>query len=113
MTRYSRGDVLLLPFPFADALAEKKRPVVVVSSEEFMKGGTELIVAMITSQASFGRRPGDHRLSDWRKAGLLGPSTVRSRLATINEKRVIRRLGGVIKTDMQAIDSGLRLALQL
>ena len=113
MTRYKRGDVLLLPFPFSDALAEKRRPAVVVSSGDYMASGIDIIVAMVTSRARMAPVVGDHRLNDWRAAGLVGPSTVRARLATVNGKRVIKRLGAVSKPDMAAIEDGLRSALQL
>ncbi len=33
MTGYEFGDVLLVPFPFADQTTTKRRPAVVVSSE--------------------------------------------------------------------------------
>jgi mRNA interferase MazF len=41
-----QGDVVLIPFPFADLSGQKVRPAVVVSADP---QGTELIVAFITS----------------------------------------------------------------
>ena len=113
MTPYSRGDIVLIPFPFTDAPAEKKRPAVVVSGDAYMAETIDLLVAMITSRSRLTPRPGDHRLADWRSAGLVGPSTVRARLATVHSKRVIRRLGVVSIADMTGIDDGLRAALAL
>jgi len=33
MTRYNRGDVILVPFPFSDQTTTKKRPAIIVSSD--------------------------------------------------------------------------------
>lgn len=35
MTSYKFGDVVLVPFPFTDQSASKKRPAVVVSSSAY------------------------------------------------------------------------------
>lgn len=35
MTVYERGDVVLVPFPFADQITSKKRPAVVVSFNKY------------------------------------------------------------------------------
>ena len=32
MTQFENGDVILVPFPFSNLLATKKRPAVVISS---------------------------------------------------------------------------------
>ena len=35
MTNYKFGDVVLVPFPFSNLTQEKKRPAVVISSENY------------------------------------------------------------------------------
>jgi mRNA interferase MazF len=35
MTNYSYGDIVLVPFPFTDQSAIKKRPAVIVSSDTY------------------------------------------------------------------------------
>ncbi|MBI5606452.1 MAG: type II toxin-antitoxin system PemK/MazF family toxin [Deltaproteobacteria bacterium] len=37
MTRHNRGDVILVPFPFSDQSAAKKRPVIIISSDQMNK----------------------------------------------------------------------------
>ena len=50
MTRFEFGDVLLVPFPFTDQSATKKRPAVVISSEPYNTERPDLIIMAITSQ---------------------------------------------------------------
>ena len=44
------GDVIVVPFPFTDQSAIKKRPAVVVSSESYHRDRPDLILMAITSQ---------------------------------------------------------------
>lgn len=48
----SAFDVVVVPFPFMDRPAVKRRPAVVVSSTEFNKVHEGKILAMITSTAT-------------------------------------------------------------
>ncbi len=47
MITYKRGDVILVPFPFTDLTIFKKRPCVVVSSNNFNRHGEDIIVVAI------------------------------------------------------------------
>ena len=108
---YRRGDVVLVPFPFTERLAEKQRPAVVVSTEAYYAAGNDLIIAQITSRTNPPPRPGDHLLGGWREAGLPLPSLVRARVTTIHTSRVRRLLGTLTSHDLASVDMGLRSAL--
>jgi mRNA interferase MazF len=45
---YQKGDVVLIPFPFADLTTTKTRPAVVVNVEDFERETRNITVAMIT-----------------------------------------------------------------
>lgn len=47
---YSIGDIVLMPFPYTDKLANKKRPVVVISSVD--EYGDFQVVALTSTQRS-------------------------------------------------------------
>ena len=49
-TRYKRGDIILVPFPFTDLSASKRRPALVVSPEHINDRMQDLVVVAITSQ---------------------------------------------------------------
>ncbi len=46
---YKQGDILLIPVPFSDLTSKKKRPVLVLSNNEYNKRTEDLIVAAVTS----------------------------------------------------------------
>jgi mRNA-degrading endonuclease toxin of MazEF toxin-antitoxin module len=50
-TSFEFGDIVLVPFPFTDQRATKKRPAVVVSSVVYNASRPDLIVLAITSQS--------------------------------------------------------------
>jgi mRNA interferase MazF len=111
-TAYSRGDVVLVGFVFADESGQKRRPAVVVSSPAYQRGRREVVIAAITSNVKR-RLLGDHLVADWRAAGLLFPSVVTAILRTVKQTMIDRKLGSMAKTDLQAVDRELRRCLAL
>lgn len=100
---YSQGDVLVLPFPYSDRFAEKKRPAVVVSKPALERTHGLVWVAMITSDRGL-HRPDDVKISDLSRAGLPAPSRVRpAKLATIEPGRVLRKAGTLTRADLTAV----------
>jgi mRNA interferase MazF len=51
-TRYKRGDIVLVPFPFTDLSSSKRRPALVISPDAFNEQMQDVVVAAITSQLS-------------------------------------------------------------
>ena len=90
---YRRGDVLLVQFPFSGGAGAKTRPALVVSTDAYHEEWDELLVVAITSRPPRTPRPTDYPLQDWQAAGLTQPSWVRSHLATVDRRLVLRRVG--------------------
>ncbi len=87
-------DVVVVPFPYSERLAEKRRPAVVISDEKLHRDGF-IWLAMITGAAK-DRRVGDVVIRDLAAAGLPGASMVRaSKIATAEPDRVLRRIGSI------------------
>jgi len=101
------------PFPFSERPVTKKRPAVVVSSDAYHEASNDVVIAQITSKLAARPRPGDHRVAAWQEAGLVTPSLVRVKLATLDGGLILRRLGTMPSPDMRAIDRGLVVALSL
>ncbi len=112
MITYRRGDVLLLPFPFTDLSAAKRRPVVVLSTDAYNAGRADVIVAAITSNVS-GRQPGDCPVTDLSAAGLAKPSVVKIVVGTIERSQVLRQLGSLSAGDLDAVAQAVADALGL
>jgi len=112
MTEYSRGDVVLVSFIFADETGVKRRPAVIISSDAYHTGRDEAIIAAITSRTDR-VLVGDHLIADWQGAGLLFPSVATSIIRTIKQDMINRRLGSLPAQDMRAVESKLKLALGL
>lgn len=51
-TRYKRGDIVLVSFPFTDLSSSKTRPALVVSPDSFNQTMQDLVLAAITSQGA-------------------------------------------------------------
>ncbi len=88
------------------------RPAVVVSSAAYHRARQEAVVAAITSNVRR-RLLGDYRIANWRKAGLIFPSVATGILRTIKQAMIEKKLGALIKRDMEGMDRELRHALGL
>ena len=70
------GDVVLVPFPFTDQTAAKRRPAVVVSSDAYHHERPDVIVVAVTSRTGRPVGVGDVMIEEWRQAGLLKASLI-------------------------------------
>ena len=95
------GDVVIVPFPFTDREASKRRPALVCSSKPFNRKAQHLVLAMITT-STHSPWPGDVVLHDLEAAGLPESSVVRWKLFTLDASLVIRRAGALSLRDRSA-----------
>ena len=112
MTGCEQGDVVLVRFVFADESGTKRRPAVIVSSDDYHRGRQEAIIAAITSNVAR-LLVGDHLIAGWQEAGLLYPSAATGVVRTIKQAMIERRLGDMPPADMRAIRGNLEQALGL
>lgn len=100
-------DIVVVSFPFADSSVKKRRPALVISSEEFNENHDQLILAMITT-AKHSSWQSDTELKDYTDANLTLPSIVRLKLFTLEKSMIIRRLGYLSKKDKNAVNASLK-----
>ena len=98
-------DVVVIPFPFRDRRATKRRPALIVSSENFNRTHEQSILAMITSAGS--DWPSDVAIQDWREAGLNVSCKVRFKLFTLDDTLIVRKLGALSKRDGEVVKNAL------
>lgn len=97
------GDVVLVPFPFTDQTALKRRPAVVISAQDYNARSPDIILMPVTSQLRENARYGDVAVLNWQDAGLLKPSTIKPLIATIESALIVRRLGALGPDDAAAV----------
>ena len=98
-------DVVVVPFPFTDREAERRRPALIVSSPDFNETHAQSILAMITSAG--GEWPSDVALLDWSEAGLSVPCKVRLKLFTLDDALILRKAGALSERDAEAVRRSL------
>ncbi|MCJ2094794.1 type II toxin-antitoxin system PemK/MazF family toxin [Methylobacterium sp. J-072] len=91
---FPAASVVVVPFPYSDRLAEKRRPALVVSGTAVAEAGY-VWIAMITSARNAGMA-GDIPIAELGAAGLGVASVVRPlKIACIEPNRILRRLGAL------------------
>lgn len=99
-------DVVVVPFPFTDSPASKRRPALVLSSREFNESAGHSLMAQIT-KAKQSSWPGDFRIQNV-EAGLPEQCIVRMKLFTIDNRLIQKRTGHLSATDQELVRGGLR-----
>lgn len=105
----SPGDIVIVPFPFTDREATKRRPALVCSARAFNEGSKHVVLAMITTSIA-AAWPGDVRIKDLESAGLPRDSTVRWKLFTLDASLLLRRSGTLGEADIASCRLGFPVA---
>ncbi|MFC1829071.1 type II toxin-antitoxin system PemK/MazF family toxin [Thermodesulfobacteriota bacterium] len=102
---YSRWDVVVVPFPFAERPGAKRRPALVLSNMEFNRSG-HTVLAMITTK---GHRPwpGDTEIEDYPTAGLNLPCQVRLKVFTLDNRLLLKKIGCLAENDSKKVKKSL------
>jgi len=103
---FCRNEIVLLPIPFTDLASRKVRPAVVVGHGSH-RG--DLFVVPSSSQ----RQNLDLLLQDWRAEGLNVPCGIKSRIATIEDRLLIKPAGFLSQRDQLGLEGRLRAWLGL
>jgi mRNA interferase MazF len=103
---FSISEVILLPIPFTDLSSRRVRPAIVIGHSSF---AGDLFVVPISSQL----QNVDVALLDWRSAGLNVPRGIKSQLATIESRLVVKAIGFLSPRDQESCKNRLRAWLRL
>lgn len=100
-------DIVVVPFPYADRLAEKRRPAVVISAPVVSDRYKLVWLAMITSAIN-PRWDCDVEISELRATALPAPSRIRPvKVATADVTRVVRCIGKLGIRDAKTLKDAL------
>ncbi|MFN8637646.1 MAG: type II toxin-antitoxin system PemK/MazF family toxin [Chloroflexota bacterium] len=95
-----KGDVVVLPFPFSDLSATKRRPALVVATLD----GDDVILCQITSQSTRDSNAVSLGASDFSDGSLRVASMIRpNRLFTADTRLVLYRVGGISQTKLNEV----------
>jgi len=114
----TRGDVVIVPFPFQDKPVDKIRPAVVVQCDAENRRLANTVLAMVTGNLDDVGQPTtvlvDPQTADGAGSGLKGPSLVKcTNVATVRQRRVIHVIGRLSPARMQEVNRALKAALEL
>lgn len=110
---YKQFDVVVVPFPFTDSTATKKRPALVISDAvTFNKSTNKSVLAMITT-ASHDPWALDVPITDSVSAGLKAKSIVRMKLFTLDDALVIKQIGKLSSKDINLVKKSLQQLLNI
>lgn len=104
------GDIVVVPFPFVDVAADKRRPSLVLSRKSFNQGNGHSICAMITTAART-RWQSDIDIEDLETAGLRRPCVVRWKLFTLPNEIILKKAGAMGALDRDKIVEAARKIL--
>ena len=102
-------EVVVVPFPFTDRRAVKRRPALALSSEAFSSESGHTVLAMITS-AGNPPWPMDVVINS-EEAGLPAPSKVRMKLFTLDNRLIVHKAGSLSQADRRAVAAAVRKLL--
>jgi len=107
---YSKGDVVLLPYPFTNLKTTKVRPAVVAATEDGRYA--DVFVVPVTSRIE-NLNSGEFVLRDWDKVGLNVVSAVKRGCVLVETSLIKLKVGKLSKRDIAAFNSALKKWLEL
>ena len=105
MTLYKPTAVVLVRFPFTDLSSIKKRPAVVINTEEYNERYGDVIIVPLTS---VDQKDESLRLSYWKESGLIKSTWIKPLVATVTNSLIERELGHLHQDDTMCIRVALR-----
>ena len=103
-TMPSQRDIVLVPIPFTDLTSKRRRPVVVVSNDEYNHKADDIVVVAMTSNL----RAADYSFTitsaDLAVGSLRKPSRIRvDKIYTLAQSIVVKRFGQLIEDSFDRI----------
>ncbi len=104
------GTVVTSGFP--GVVNSKRRPAVVISSENYHRERPDVILALVTTNITKATSATDYILQDWSSANLNRPSAVRIFLFTL-PKYEVTEIGELSDRDWAEVQKRLQISLEV
>lgn len=110
-TRFRQGDLVLLPFPFTDLSAAKRRPALIVSPDRLHQHVDDVILVAVTSHVPTSLTEFDMplRSSDLALGRLPKPSVIKlGKIFTAHRGLIVKRAGHLQNESLATVLARLR-----
>ena len=95
-TMPKQGDILLIPIPFTDLSSQKRRPVIVISNDQYNRKTDDIIVVAMTSNPQVTDYSLSITSSDLIEGALNRPGKIRvDKIYTLSQAIVVKTFGQV------------------
>lgn len=110
---FNQRDVVLIPIPFTDLSSNKKRPVIIISNDNYNKNNLDTVVVALTSNLMFKNKYSieidNHNLE---KGKLPQKSQIRcDKIYTLSKNIVVKKFNKVNKQTYELIKQKLSVLI--
>jgi mRNA interferase MazF len=104
----TKGDIVLITFPFTDLSGSKLRPAIVLAVNKL-----DITVCFITTQVTFLEQT-DVEITPSQKNGIKQPSLIRtSKIATLDKSLAKGLIGELTNSEIKLLDNNLKVLFQI
>lgn len=102
------GDIVLIPVPFTDLSSRKRRPVIVISNDDYNRRTQDVVIVAMTSNPAPSPYSFQIASHDLIEGSLNRPSTIRGdKVYTLNQSLIVKSFGRVSPQTMAQIQQVL------
>jgi mRNA interferase MazF len=103
-----QGDIVLVPIPFTDLTSRKRRPVIVISNDDYNRASPDVMVVAMTSNPTLTPYSFIITSSDLAQGVLNRPGTVRvDKIYTLSKSLIVKTFGRVDNAILDRIRASL------
>lgn len=104
MPSYSKGEVVLVRYPFSDLSGMKVRPAVIVNAPH---ASQDVFIVPLTSKSA-PLLAGEFVLAKWKQAGLNIETVVKRGIYTLHQNLIIKSVGKLSASDAASLEKSLK-----
>ena len=105
---YKQREIVLVPFPYSDLTASKKRPVLIISNDNYNRNFPDIVVCVITSNL-FKDHYSIALNNDDLEIGIMPEQSIIKchKLFTIDQSQILKRFSVVNNTKFKEVNDKL------